>query len=115
MARGDARCVLRRAAVSCVFDVGRCDGAMLDLGPIVLGCDGQVNLAAKGKAPIRWRSGAMCGEYAERTAGEGGREQGWANEAWEGTQRGHVDKQCTQDEERTQSECGFTLRNRRIG
>ena len=83
MARGEARRVLRRAAVSCIFDVGRCDGAMVDLGPIDLGCDRQVDLAAKGKASIRWRSGAMCGKCAERTAGEGGREQGRTSEAWE--------------------------------
>ena len=53
MARGDARCVLCRAAVSFGFDVGQCDGAMLGFGLIVLGCDGQVDLAAKGKASIR--------------------------------------------------------------
>ena len=83
MARGEARRVLRRAAVSCVFDVSRCDGAMVDLGPIDLGCDGQVDLAVKGKASIWRQSGAMCGECAERTAGEGRREQGRTSEVWE--------------------------------
>ena len=62
MARGDARRVLRRAAVSCVFDVGRCDGAMLDLGPMVLGCDGQNGLTAKGKVSIQRRSGVASGQ-----------------------------------------------------
>ena len=37
MARGDVRHVLRRAAVSCIFDVGQCNGAMLDPGLIDFG------------------------------------------------------------------------------
>ena len=61
MARVNVRCVLCRAAVSYIFDVGRCDGAMFNPGLIDLGCDGQVDLAAKGKASIHWRSGVMCG------------------------------------------------------
>ena len=85
MARGEARRMLHRAAVSCVFDVGRCDWARLDPVPMVLGCNGQVDLAAKGEASIRWRSGVVCGEYAERTVGEGGREHGQASKAWEGS------------------------------
>ena len=83
MARGKVRHMLCRAVVSCVFDGGQYDGVMVDLGPIDLGCDRQVNLAAKGKALIRWRSGAMCGECAEWMAREGRWEQGWASKAWE--------------------------------
>ena len=83
MARGEAQCMLHRAAVSCIFDVSQCDGAMVDLGLIDLGCNRQVNLAAKGKALIQWQSGAMCGECAERTAGEGRWEQGQVSKAWE--------------------------------
>ena len=41
--------------------------AMNDPGPMVLGCDGQVDLAARGKASIQWRSGVASGEYAGRT------------------------------------------------
>ena len=59
VARGDAQCMLHRAAVSCNFDVGQCNGAMLDLGPMVLGCDRQVNLAAKGKVSIQQQSGVV--------------------------------------------------------
>ena len=40
---------------------------MNDPGPMVLGCDGQVNLAVRGKASIQWRSGVASGEYAGRT------------------------------------------------
>ena len=42
-------------------------GAMIDPGPTVLGCDRQINLAARGKASIQWRSGVASGEYAGRT------------------------------------------------
>ena len=52
MARGDVRRVLHRAAVSCVLMLADATGAMFDPGPMILGCDGQVNLAARGKASI---------------------------------------------------------------
>ena len=74
------RRVLRRAAVSCGFDVGRCDGAMVDLGPIDLGCDGQDDLAAKGKVSIQRRSGVASGRWhregGERTWARAGRQGG---------------------------------------
>ena len=41
--------------------------AMNDPRPMVLGCDGQVDLAARGKVSIQWRSGVASGEYAGRT------------------------------------------------
>ena len=49
----NSKCVLHRATVSCAFDVSRCDGAMLEPGPLVLGCDRQVDLAAKEKVSIQ--------------------------------------------------------------
>jgi hypothetical protein len=49
-------------------------GAMLDPRPMILGCDGQVDLAVKGKVSIQWRSGVVSGEYAERTTSGYGRE-----------------------------------------
>ena len=74
MGRGDARRVLRRAAVSCVLMSADATGAMLDPRPMILGCDGQVDLAVKGKVSIQWRSGVVSGEYAERTTSGYGRE-----------------------------------------
>ena len=81
MGGGYARRVLHSAAVSCVLMSADATGAMLEPGLLVLGCDGQVDLAAKGKASIQWRSGVASGEYAGWTARGCGREQGWASEA----------------------------------
>ena len=88
MARDNARCVLRRAAVSCVLMLVNATEAMLEPGPMVLGYDRQVDLAVRGKASIQWRSGVASGEYAGRTTRGCGREPGWASEAWEGQGRG---------------------------
>ena len=135
MARGDARRVLRRAAVSCVLMSADATGAMFDPGSMILGCDGQVDLAARGKASIQGRSGVASGEYAGRTTRGCGREPGWVNETQEGGAEmwhatggavparwisKHADGitwigQCTQGEERTQTESGFTLSNGRFG
>jgi hypothetical protein len=46
--------VLHGAAVSYVFDVGQCDGAMFESRPQKLGHDGQSDLTVKGKASIQW-------------------------------------------------------------
>jgi hypothetical protein len=43
-------------------------GAMLEPGLLVLGCDGQVDLAAKGKASIQWQSRVESGKCAGRAA-----------------------------------------------
>ena len=64
MSRGDARRVLRRAAVSCVLMSADATGATLEPKPLVLGCVGKVDLAATGKASIQWRSGVASGECA---------------------------------------------------
>ena len=66
MGRGDARRMLRRAAVSSVLMSADATGAKLEPEPLVLWCDGQVDLAATGKASIRWRSGVASGECAGR-------------------------------------------------
>ena len=135
MARGDARRVLRRAAVSCVLMSADATGAMFDPGPMFLGCDRQVDLAARGKASIQGRSGVASGEYAGRTTRGCGQEPGWVNESqergaemWRATGGAvsarwiskHADGvtcigQCTQGEERTQTESGFTLSNGQFG
>ena len=60
-------------------------GAMLDPWPIVLGCDGQFDLAAKGKVSIQRRSGVAGGEYTGQTTRGCGREPEWVSEAWEGS------------------------------
>ena len=70
------KCVLHRAMVSCAFDVSRCDGAMLEPGPLVLGCDRQVDLAAKEKVSTQRRSGVAsseCTGQATRGCGQGTR------------------------------------------
>ena len=41
--------------------------AMNDPGPMVLGCDGQVDLAVRGKVSIQWQSGVASSEYAGQT------------------------------------------------
>ena len=78
------RRVLRRAAVSCVLMSADATEAMLEPGLMVLWYDGQVDLAARGKASIQWRSGEASSEYAGRTTRGCGQEPGWASEAWEG-------------------------------
>jgi hypothetical protein len=60
-------------------------GVMLEPVPLVLGCDGQVDLAAKGKALIHWQSGVASGEYTRWTTRGCGWELGWASKAWEGS------------------------------
>ena len=45
-------------------------GAMLEPGPMVLGCDGQVDLAARGKASIQWDLGWQAANT------QGGRQEG---------------------------------------
>ena len=135
MARGDARRVLRRAAVSCILVSADATGAMFDPGLMFLWCDGQVDLAARGKASIQGRSGVASGEYAGQTTRGCRWEPGWVNESQErgaemwrvtgGTVSArwiskHTDGitwigQCTQGEERTQTESGFTLSNGRFG
>ena len=67
MGRGDGRRVLRGAAVSCVLMSADAMGVMLEPRPLVLGCGGEVDLAATGKASIQWRSGVASGECAGRT------------------------------------------------
>ena len=78
-ARGNARHMLHRAAVSCGFNVGRCDGAMVDLGPIDLGCNGQDDLAAKGKVLIQRRSGVASSRWHRE-----GSERTWARAGGQG-------------------------------
>ena len=89
MRRGDARRVLRSAAVSYVLMPADATGAMLEPGPLVWGCDGQVNLAAKEKASIQWQSGVASGEYAGRTTRRCGRKPGWVCESRGGSAESH--------------------------
>ena len=125
------RRMLCRAAVSCILMSANATEAMLKPGLMVLGYDGQVDLAVRGKVLIQWRSGEASGECAGRTTRGCGQEPGWVNESqergaemWRATGGAvsarwiskHADGvtcigQCTQGEERTQTESGFTLSN----
>ena len=129
------RCVLRRATVSCFLMSADAMGAMFDPGPTVLGCDGQVDLAARGKASIQWQSEVASSKYVGQTTRGCRQELGWVNKSQEGgtemwcATRGavstrwiskHTDGvmwmgQYTQGEERTQTESGFMLSNGRFG
>ena len=92
------RRMLCRAAVSCILMSANATEAMLKPGLMVLGYDGQVDLAARGKVLIQWRSGEASGECAGRTTRGCGQEPGWASKAWEGNTGVTVDESIREED-----------------